>query len=163
MTLRRVGRRQHLSGLTLVEVLIAIAILAVGILGVAQLQTASLRNTAVAQALNETTRAVRGELEWQRTTAVAPVDGDTCGTVAGDFESCNVNVVACAYYVLDEETGATAFACEPDVTVTTPSTYRVTVSAVGPRGQSLALSAMWTGNFVDGAAGAVDGSVVTGE
>jgi len=163
MRVPRSVRTPQLAGVTLIEVLIAIVILAVGILGVAQLQTASLRNTAVAQALNETTRAVRGELEWQRTTAVAPVDDDTCATVPDDFESCTVDVVACAYYVVDEDAGTTAFGCEPDVTVTTPSTYRVTVTAVGPRGQSLALSAMWTGNFVDGAAGAVEGSAVTGD
>lgn len=149
-------------GLTLIEVLIAIAVLAVGILGVAQLQGATLRSTALAQALNETTRAVRGELEWQRQTAVAPVDGGTCETVPDSFESCTVEVVACAY-VVDVDTGVATFACEPDVTVTTPSTYRVTVSAVGPRGQDLALSALWTGNFVDGAAGAIEGGVITGE
>lgn len=148
-------------GVTLIEVMIAISILVIGVLVVAQMQAVSLRNTALAQDLNETTRAVRGELEWQRATAIIPVSDDECVTAPDGYE-CSVDVVPCAYFV-DPTSGAASFGCEPAVSVSAPSAYRVIVTATSPRGSTLTLSSMWTGTFVAGAAGAAEDGVVSGE
>lgn len=149
-------------GMTLVEVLVAIVILAVGILALAQFQAASLRNTALAAAINQTTRLVRGELEWQRQTAVSP-DVVDCESVIESglpdgFTSCEVQIVPCA--LVFGEGGGGSLVCDEDAA---PSTFRVTVTAVGPRGQELTLSTLFTGLFVSGAAGAAPDGFTAGE
>ena len=160
---RRSRSMQGSVGISLTEVLIAISVLAIGVLAIAQFQASSLRNTALAEDLNNVTRAVRGELEWQRQTAVQPVSDDACETVPDTFASCTVVVVPCAY-ILDEGATRARLSCEgPGVTIVAPSTYRVTVTAESARGQELSLSALWTGVFVDGAAGSFGREVITGE
>lgn len=146
----RAQRRKHMSGLTLVEALVAIAILGVGILALAQLQAASLRNSALAESINRTTRLARGELEWQRQTALDPGDTSCSALVPADFGTCRVDVVPCAL-VFDDDGGA-ELECGPSIS---PSTYRVTVSVDGPRGQTVVLSTLWTGTFIAGGAGEV--------
>lgn len=139
------------AGLTLLEVLIAIMVLAIGIFALAQLQAVSLRNTATAEAINRTTRLVRGELEWQRQTALEPDEIECSALVPEDFGDCRVLVEPCDLIFL--ATGGAAFECGEDVP---PSSYRVSVSASGPRGQELELRTIWTGTFIAGAAGSAD-------
>ena len=154
--IRSRGRR----GLTLVEVLVAISVLAVGIIALVQFQVASLRNTALADAINQTTRLVRGELEWQRQTAVSP-DVTTCESTQGGlpagFTSCTVEIVPCALVFVG---GGSSLVCDED---SAPSTFRVTVTAVGPLGQQLSLSTLYTGLFVSGSAGAAPDGFTAGE
>ena len=149
------------AGLTLVEVLVAIVVLAVGVLALAQLQAASLRNTALADAINQTTRLVRGELEWQRQTAVSP-DVTDCevalGGLPAGFSDCSVEILPCA--LAFTEGGGGQLVCAEDAA---PSTYRVTVTAIGPRGQELTLQTLYTGLFVSGAAGAPPDGFTPGE
>lgn len=154
-------RQRSRRGLTLVEVLIAIAVLAIGILALAQFQAASLRNTALADSINQTTRLVRGELEWQRQTAVSPDVTDCEAALNGlpdGFTQCVVEILPCALVFTD--TGGGFLACDEDAA---PSTYRVTVTAVGPRGQQLTLETLYTGLFVSGAAGAAPDGFTAGE
>lgn len=138
------------SGITLVEVLIAIVILAVGIFALAQLQAISLRATAQAESLNRVTRLVRGELEWQRQTALEPTSATCSALVPDDFDSCTVEVEPCALDYFED--GGAALVCGPAIS---PSVYRVTVSAQGARGQDLTLDTLWSGIFISGAAGQV--------
>lgn len=139
------------EGLTLVEVLVAVMVLTIGIIALVQLQAASLRNTATAEAINRTTRLVRGELEWQRQTALEPDELECSALVPEDFEGCVVVVEPCALVFL--ESGGGDFVCGAGVS---PSSYRVTVTAEGPRGQELELRTIWTGVFIAGAAGSAD-------
>jgi prepilin-type N-terminal cleavage/methylation domain-containing protein len=149
------------DGLTLVEVLVAIVILTVGILALAQFQAASLRNTALAAAINQTTRLVRGELEWQRQTAVSP-DVIDCESVLGGlppgFTNCEVQILPCA--LVFGEFGGSTLVCDEEAA---PSTFRVTVTAVGPLGQELTLNTLFTGLFVSGAAGAAPDGFTAGQ
>ena len=142
------------AGLTLVEVLVAISVLSIGILALAQLQTVALQNTARAEAINRTTRLGRGELEWQRQTALEP-GSDLCSAlVPEDFTGCSVDIVPCV--LVFEEDGSGRLVCNPAVA---PSTYRVTVTADGPRGETFSLSTLWTGIWISGGTG----SVIAGE
>lgn len=146
-------------GLSLVEVLVAIAILAVGVLALAQFQAASLRNTALAEAISVTTRQVRGELEWQRQTAIDPFQDDcTLEDLPPGFTSCTVTILPCAYVF--DDAGGGDLVCDAGAS---PSTYRVDVTAVGPRGQELTLRTLYTGIFVAGAAGTPPDALLTGE
>jgi type II secretory pathway pseudopilin PulG len=121
----------------LVEVLIAIVILAVGIFAMAQFQAASLRNTAAAEAINRTTRLVRGELEWQRQTALEPASVACSSLIPDDFAGCTVVVEPCSLaFAVD---GSATYECGAGFS---PSSYRVTVSATGPRGQDLTLDTL---------------------
>src|SRR6056297_572575 len=132
MNRSRTGRQ---AGLTLIEVLIALVVLAIGIFALVQLQALSLRSTADAQAMNRTTRLVRNELEFQRQTALAPGATTCSSTIPDDFEQCAVEIEQCA---LDfDASGGSDLVCGDTVT---PSTYRITVSATGPRNQALTLS-----------------------
>lgn len=148
-------RRSRSDGLTLVEVLIAIVILTVGIFALAQLQAASLRATATAEAINSTTRFVRGELERQRQSAVAPVFGETCSAdLPEGITSCVVDVEKC--YLRFEEAGGSDLVCGYGESIH-PTAYRISVSATGPMDQQLTLDALWTGKFIAGEAGGVIG------
>lgn len=144
------NRKPNRAGLSLIEVLIAIAILGVGILALAQLQTASLRNSALAESINRATRLARGELEWQRQTALDPGEIDCSALVPDDFGECRVDVLPCSLEFASG--GGASLVCGASVS---PSTYRVTVSVEGPRGQDIVLSTLWTGTFIAGGAGAV--------
>ncbi len=134
----------------MVEVLVAVVVLAVGIIALVQLQAASLRHTAQAESINRVTRLVRGELEWQRQTALEPASLDCSSLVPGDFVGCEVVVEPCALDFLED--GSASFVCGEAVS---PSVYRVTVSAEASRGQSLTLDTLWSGIFISGAAGSV--------
>lgn len=148
-------------GLTLIEVIIAIAILVIGVLGAAQLQGTSLRNTGLAQALNEVTRMARAELELQRHTATIvsdlepgeaalPVDTvvfDCVSARSGGIASCEVVVEPCAIVT----TSAPTLVCGSGVP--SPPAYRITVDVEGQRGASLSISTLATGIYIAGAAG----------
>ncbi len=138
------------AGTTLVEVLIAVMVLAIGIFALVQLQATSLRHTAQAESINRVTRLVRGELEWQRQTALEPASLACSSLIPGDFTSCTVEIEPCALDFYED--GTASFVCGPTVS---PSVYRVTVAADGARGQSLTLDTLWSGIFISGAAGSV--------
>lgn len=144
------SRIQRNEGITLVEVLFAVIILAVGIFALVQMQASSLRNTANAESINRVTRLVRGELEWQRQTALEPSSSDCSTLIPDDFAGCTVEVEPCA---LDfHEDGTADFVCGDSVS---PSVYRVRVDAQGPRDKNLTLDTLWSGIFISGAAGGV--------
>ena len=60
------GRSVTSGGFTLVEVLLALAVLAIAVFALVQLQAVSLRNTALAADLTGITSVVRSELELRR-------------------------------------------------------------------------------------------------
>jgi prepilin-type N-terminal cleavage/methylation domain-containing protein len=136
------------DGVTLVEVLVAVVVLAVGIAMLLFLQGNSLQTTNRAQAINETTRLVRGELEWQRQTALAPGDIECSYLIPEGFNSCTVEIMPCS--LVFEDDGTSSLVCAPEVS---PSSYQITVSAQGPQGTELTLSTLWSGIFIAGAAG----------
>lgn len=88
------------SGLTLVEVIVAMAILAVGILAVFMLQATSLRGTRTAAASQTLTNMAQSELQLQREFSRhvrSPVRGETCRSLADgdDRYDCEVRVFPC--------------------------------------------------------------------
>lgn len=90
-----------LSGLTLVEVLIAVAVLGVGILALAQLQVFSLQNSGRAGVLRTVTQIAEAELEWQRQLRFADVEsfevlGEDCSTFRPAGFGCELDIVGCS-------------------------------------------------------------------
>lgn len=149
------------AGLTLIEVVIAIAVMAIGIIAAAQMQASSLQNTALAQALNEVTRTVRAELELQRHTAtinsdleegeaaepVDTVEFDCLNPLAAGIGACTVVVEPCTIAL----TPSASLICGSGVL--SPPAYRITVDAEGRRGVSLSVSTLATGMYIAGAGG----------
>lgn len=149
------------SGLSLIEVVIAVAVLMIGVMAAAQLQGTSLRHTGLAQALNEVTRMARAELELQRHTATiisdlaegeaaAPVETvvfDCVSTRPAGIDSCEVTVEPCTIL----QTSAATLVCGAEVPA--PPAYRITVDVVGQRGAELSIATIATGMYVAGAAG----------
>jgi prepilin-type N-terminal cleavage/methylation domain-containing protein len=149
------------AGMTLIEVVIAIAVLVIGVLSAAQLQAVALRNTGLAQAINEVTRAARSELELQRHTATimsdlaageaaVPVDAavfDCTTRRTAGISTCEVTVEPCTIAQL----GSATLVCGAGVR--SPPAYRITVEVAGRRGVAIAVSTVATGIYIAGAAG----------
>ena len=143
-------------GVSMIEVLVALVILVVGIFSAVQLQAIALRNTANADALNRTTRVVRGELEWQRyTTNLEEVfelgEPQDCTAVAGlddSFDRCTVTVEQCSL-TFPEGGGRGSLACGGG---NSGAFFAVSVDAIGPRNRALELSTLWTGVYISGGA-----------
>lgn len=140
------------KGLTLIEVLVAFVILVVGIFALVQLQATSLRSTALAKAINETTRFVRGELDRQKQTTLdlTEVDGEPC---LEPGESLPDGIASCTLTVEPCHLSGSSLVCGGSHVI--PSAFRISVEAVGPMEQELRLSALWTGKFIAGAAGEI--------
>ena len=80
------------SGLSLVEVLIALAVLAIGIVALANLQASSLQFTSRAEELRTVTQIAEAELEWRRQTRIRPERTD-CESIIPPGYDCSVEIV----------------------------------------------------------------------
>ena len=61
--------RKPSEGLTLIEVLVALAVLGIGIVSLVQLQGTALQYTANAEGIRTVTQVAESELEWRRRTS----------------------------------------------------------------------------------------------
>jgi len=133
-------------GLTLIEVLIAVAVLAIGILATVAFQTATLNTNRQAQTINQLTRLATTEMEIRRQTLVEEAGTSTCltavpnGFAQGD---CVVEIVPCTIVVAEN---ASDFACDAGGEF---ATFRLVVEASG-RGQSVRLQSLFGGFYVSG-------------
>lgn len=124
-------------GLTLIEVLIAVAILAIGILGALALQTTSLQTTRQMSDVQALTQVAFRELEFQRTVfdGLPPEDLDCVAGLsaagAGRGYECDVVVVDCLVV-------AGQASCPPNV-AGPGNAFLVQVTATGPAGGSVTL------------------------
>ena len=167
------------NGFSLLEVLIALAVLAIGILAIVQLQASSLSNSALAREIADTTRVVRSEIEFRRFTSLlfdegadAIPEGEDSGVVIEDleegadvfavsvpcsgvpdrFESCVVRVSACEFNI-GSSTSASTIECDlpVDGDPIVGTLFSLTeVTAVNVRGHTFALPAIASGVFVAG-------------
>lgn len=144
---------RNTGGLTLIEVLVAFVILVVGIFALVQLQGTSLRSTALAKAINETTRFVRGELDRQKQTVITLTE--SAGQDCMDVKELPDGIAACTLTVEPCHLSGSSLVCGSAVI---PSAFRISVHAVGPMEQELTLSALWTGKYIAGAAGSISGA-----
>ncbi len=115
-----------LLGLTMIEVVIAMAILSFGVLGAFALQTAALQGTRSAISAQDLANAARSELHIQsqfRRTTGSVVTGESCRTgVIASGLSCTVNVFPCsgsASSITCVSTNVTAVAAHQIVVVVT--------------------------------------------
>lgn len=127
------------DGLTLVEVVVAIAILAIGVLAVFALQGSALRGTRTATIAQELSNLVQSELQLQREFSRhvnAPVWGESCrsGIVRDDVYTCTVDVLPCEMAGSDLRCRAAsvsdAVARQIDVTITGPGNQALKASTV---------------------------------
>ena len=135
-----VGARDHASdrtGLTLVEVVIAVAILAIGILAALAMQSTALQSTrrmTVAQAF---TKIAFTELDFQRsvfTTTSAPAPGSCVGRLTGADAASGFE---CEVVVTDCVVTESAANCPPASGV--PNAFLVDVIVGRPNDGSLTL------------------------
>ena len=123
-------QRRH-AGLTLVEVLIAIAVLAIGILAAVGLQTTSLQASSRARIVQEMTKVAESELAIRRSIVSTTADV-ACITPVGTGFGCAVVVTPCALG------GGGAFTCPS----ASPSAHRITVTVTGPRNATEAVTGL---------------------
>lgn len=134
------------SGLTVVEVLIALVVLAVGVMGAAQLQATSLRFTSQADLLKTSTQVAEAEVEWRRQTDLTMGLGMGCESHVPDGYGCEVDIVPC------NAVGASlSFTCAPGLV--NPVAYRISVTVDGARLDPFTLSTITTGTYVTGVVG----------
>lgn len=117
------------SGLSLVEVLIALAVLAIGIVALANLQASSLRFTSTAEELRTVTQIAEAELEWRRQTEIQPLSTDCESTVPNGFE-CTVAIVPVG--ALGNDISVTVTSRNADITLSAFTTGQRYISGQMP-------------------------------
>ncbi len=122
------------AGLTLIEVMIAMAVLSIGVLAAASLQTTSLSASSKARIIQEVTNTARTEMERQRQfvrTGTGPAPASpSCLSTAPTGYTCTVTVVPCRIV-------SNALSCGPGNG--TVLADQVTVRVVGPQASSVEL------------------------
>lgn len=120
------------TGLTLIEVLIAIVILAVGVLAAATMQTTALRASNDARAIQGVTKTAEAEIEFRRQIDLTATAGQepTCKTTVATGYTCVVSVVPCSL-------SAAALSCSSGVS--SPVADQATVTVNGPRSKTITL------------------------
>lgn len=120
------------TGLTLIEVLVAIVILAVGVLAAAAMQTTALRASSDARAIQDVTEFAEREIELRRQFDLSSTTGKstTCTSVAPvpTGYTCAVEVRAC-------QLSGSTLSC----TGTGTEADQITVTVTGPRGKTVTL------------------------
>jgi Tfp pilus assembly protein PilV len=143
------------SGLTVLEVIVALSVFTVGILAAVQLQASMLRAGQRATAVSEVTRMLAAELELQRHTANLRVVADPSGDGSQTFacQSAWVEGIAACTVTIERCTIADrALACGRQI-VSGPA-YRVRVVVAGRNGEEADVTTVTTSDrFIAGAAG----------
>ena len=140
-------KRDSDTGLTIIEVLIALVIFAVGVMALAQLQTSSLRFSSQAEQLRTATQIAEGEIEWRRQTAIT-VGANPCDSYTPEGFTCSVTIIPC-------NASGDGLTCAAGLVA--PVAYEITVAVTGPRIEEFSLRTVTTGTFVSGVL--ADGSV----
>ena len=138
--------RSSRYGLSLIEVVIAIAVLSSGILATVAFQTSTLNTNRQAQTINQLTRLAVTEMELRRQTLVEEAGTFTCVTTvpAGfDQDDCSVEILPCTIVVA---LNGTDFACDSDGNF---ATFRLVVEASG-HGETVQLRSLFGGFYVSG-------------
>lgn len=142
------------SGLTLIELIIAIAIIAIGITAAIALQTSSLRYSSQAEIINHVTRAAEGEIEWRRQISIGTTSVGTkkCQSIMPDtIVACEVVILPCVL-----PAGTNEFTCID--TVISPIAYELVVNVTGTRNQQVSVRSVNTGlQYISGTGGEVGG------
>lgn len=117
------------SGVTLVEIMIAVAIIAIIVLVIASMQGTALRANTQAQRLQTATSLAEAELELQRQRTqlgqlAAPCEIETTGLAGFDRFSCKVSAYPCRYF-------AGTLSCQANG-VSDPVAYQLVVEVTGP-------------------------------
>jgi len=124
------------SGLTLIEVLVALVILGAAIVGLVQLQGASLGYTKRAEHLRTVTQIAEAEVEWLRQTHIDPTRTE-CQTYVPPGYTCEVetNIHGFMGYYLNVHVwapGTDPDANDPDITLQTFTTGQRYVTGIAP-------------------------------
>lgn len=124
------------EGITLVEIMIAVAIIAIIVLVIAGMQGTALRANTQAQRLQTATSLAEGELELQRQQVLTVRSAAPCaieGTGLAGFAgySCKVSVYPCSY---ESQT----LSCQVNG-VSNPVAYQVIVEVTGPANTAVSL------------------------
>lgn len=133
------GTRMSCSrgGLSLIEVIVAIAILAIGVLAAALFQTSTLRTNTDASLRVQATRIATTEMELRRQTFYDPADEDEapradgtipCRTAVAGFE-CSAVVQNCELAVALAGSSLDCASAGAEFT-----TYQISVRVTDPRG-----------------------------
>ena len=150
--------RESKNGLTLIEVIIAIAMLAAGVLAALAFQASTLRTNTNATIINQMTRVATSEMELRRQIEPTP-DITPCFTdlppgfadpddAVDQLRACRVEFEPCTFDIVVED-GESVYRlrCGPSVPI---ATYRVTVFVEGPRGDQIQLQSLTPAYYVQG-------------
>jgi len=134
------------QGLTLLELVVAIAVLLIGIFAAIQFQVVATNASSTSEVVQQLTRLAQAEIEWRRQTTI-DLGTHECQTFRpAGYPVCTVTLDPCVILA-----GQNVFTCNPSVL--SPIAYRVAVHAEGPRDQTIDVVAYHTGIYVAGATG----------
>lgn len=122
------------SGLSLIEVIIAVAIVAVAALAAAMIQANTIRSTGKAVAIQKVTKLAEQELELRRQITPSAGTNLSCSSTVASGYVCQVNVLGC-------QLNAGTLTCS--TSVTTPVAYQINVAVSGPKGDAIQLRTIY--------------------
>lgn len=130
----------HQGGLTLIEVLIAVALIAIGILAALAMQTTALQTTSRMTVTQTLTQVAFTELDFQRSifTATQEPSAGSCNARMPDgLEAAGYD---CEVIVEDCEITSAGAVCGGAVTSDEPNAFLVRISASRASGEEMSLS-----------------------
>jgi len=138
--------KRRTIGISVVEVLIALAILGIGVAAAAQMQATSLRYSRQAEQIKTATQVAEGEVEWRRQTELDVGTGLDCASYIPDGYSCAVTIEPC-------HAVGTALEITCSAGLVSPVAYRIAVEVGTPSGTTFELATISTGTYVTGVIG----------
>ena len=139
---------KNARGLSLVEVLVAIAVLAIGVIGAVQLQASSLTASSRGESIQDATTIARAELEHRLQIILTPNPSEDCLAEIPDSFQCTAAVLPCTF-----ASGAVSCSAGIDAGILG---YEISVEATGPRGDTARLTS-FVGSLVSAGGSTSDG------
>ena len=128
------------AGLTLIEVLIAVALIAIGILAALAMQTTALQTTSRMTVTQTLTQVAFTELDFQRSIFTA-TGGPSAGSCDGRMPNGLFGAgYRCEVIVDDCEVTSTSALCGGAVTTDEPNAFLVRISATRTSGEEVSLN-----------------------
>jgi type IV pilus modification protein PilV len=123
---------KQMSGLTLIEVLVAMMLLSVGVIAAAALQGTALRASSKATRIQAVTKIAEAELDYRRQVDLSETETANCET---HNDGCTVVITPCDVVVTSSSASFDCSSNPEDVRA-----YRVSVSVDGPGDEDITLT-----------------------
>lgn len=121
------------EGFTLIEVIVAVAVVSIGVFALLQVMGNGLRASSVAEQIRLATSVAESELDYRQQKNINLMGTLACATEVPDGFACQVVITPCTLV-------SGEYSCTSGLAVDDTVAYRVDVTATSPRGQDTSLA-----------------------